>query len=107
MKDKRERQTKWYLPKGHKPSKDKSKKYIVSEIQLRKLFCMRFNPLDFNRDFVKEFIEQNDLAALDREDIFPYCAKNCEVIKELGAGECENVCPIKFKDSPIKDKEAL
>ena len=27
---------------------------------------------------------------------FPYCAKNCEVIKELGAGECESVCPIKF-----------
>lgn len=40
----------------------------------------------------------SDLAALDREDTFPYCAKNCEVIKELGAGECENVCPIKFRE---------
>jgi hypothetical protein len=28
---------------------------------------------------------------------FPYCAKNCKVIKELGAGECESVCPMKFE----------
>ena len=26
---------------------------------------------------------------------FPYCAEHCEVIKKLGAGECENVCPLK------------
>jgi len=27
---------------------------------------------------------------------FPDCAKNCGMIKELGAGECESVCPQKF-----------
>lgn len=29
-------------------------------------------------------------------DNFPHCAKNCKVIKDLGADECENVCPMKF-----------
>lgn len=37
---------------------------------------------------------------------FPYCAKNCEAIKELGAGECENVCPMKFA-KPSMDREEL
>lgn len=29
---------------------------------------------------------------------FPLCSKDCEVIKILGAGECENVCLEKFKE---------
>lgn len=38
------------------------------------------------------------MSNLSKEKIeFPYCAKNCEVIKEFGVGECENVCPMKFK----------
>lgn len=51
----------WYLPSDYKPGKDRSQRYIVSEIQLRKLFALHFNPLDFNRDFVKEFIKQEKL----------------------------------------------
>lgn len=31
-----------------------------------------------------------------KTDKFPKCAKDCEVIKMLGAGECESVCPQKF-----------
>lgn len=33
---------------------------------------------------------------------FPECAKYCRVIEELGAGECENVCPEKFKTEESK-----
>ena len=51
----------WYLPKDYKPSKDRSQRYIISGNQLRMLFCMRFSPLDFNRDYVKEFIEKEKL----------------------------------------------
>jgi hypothetical protein len=29
---------------------------------------------------------------------FPKCTTNCDVIKELGAGECESICPEKFLD---------
>lgn len=29
---------------------------------------------------------------------FPECCKWCRVIEELGAGECENMCPEKFKE---------
>jgi len=28
---------------------------------------------------------------------WPECSIDCECIKHLGAGECENVCPEKFK----------
>ena len=56
--------TKWYLPKGYRASKDTSPRYSVSEIQLRKLFCMKFFPLDFNTDFVKQFIEEEKLEKL-------------------------------------------
>jgi len=31
-----------------------------------------------------------------KKDKFPNCAKNCEAVKMLGAGECESVCPQKF-----------
>jgi hypothetical protein len=57
-----EGETKWSLPKNFKPSIDKSTKYIVSENQLRMLFGIRFNPLNFNRDYVREFIENNELS---------------------------------------------
>jgi len=30
---------------------------------------------------------------------FPDCSKDCEVVKMLGVGECESVCPEKFKKS--------
>jgi len=32
-----------------------------------------------------------------QEKPWPNCSKDCKVVKELGAGECENVCPDKFK----------
>ena len=28
---------------------------------------------------------------------FPDCYKMCELVKELGVGECESICPFKFK----------
>lgn len=28
---------------------------------------------------------------------FPECAKKCQVIERLGAGECESICPHKFE----------
>jgi RNase P subunit RPR2 len=31
---------------------------------------------------------------------FPECSKECEFIKDLGAGECENVCKGKFQAKP-------
>jgi hypothetical protein len=34
---------------------------------------------------------------------FPECAATCSLIKVLGCGECENVCPYKF-DAQGKDK---
>ena len=54
-------ETEWYLPKGYKKGKDKSPKYIVSETQLRQLFCMKYAPLNFNKDYVAEFIEKEEL----------------------------------------------
>ena len=37
---------------------------------------------------------------------FPECATNCEVVKYLGVGECESVCPWKFnlKKEVIKNE---
>lgn len=29
---------------------------------------------------------------------YPECCKYCRIIDELGAEECENVCPEKFKE---------
>jgi len=59
-----EEETKWYLPAGFKPEhQDKSQRYIISELQMRKLFTTFFTVplLDFNRDFVKEFIKKEKL----------------------------------------------
>lgn len=36
---------------------------------------------------------------MDKNTQFPECAKNCEVVKMLGVGECENVCGHKFDTS--------
>ncbi|MFA6570308.1 MAG: hypothetical protein WCT77_03650 [Bacteroidota bacterium] len=36
---------------------------------------------------------------MDKNTPFPECAKNCEVVKMLGAGECESVCGHKFDTS--------
>ena len=36
---------------------------------------------------------------MDKNTPFPECAKNCEVIKMLGVGECESVCGHKFDTS--------
>ena len=33
---------------------------------------------------------------MDKITPFPECAKNCEVVKMLGVGECESVCGHKF-----------
>lgn len=33
---------------------------------------------------------------MDKNTPFPECAKNCEVVKMLGVGECESVCGHKF-----------
>ena len=54
----------WYLPTGFMQEKDNSPKYIVSEIQLRKVFCYQFsaNILNFNKDYVKEFIKDEKLT---------------------------------------------
>lgn len=52
----------WYLPKNFILQKDKSRKYVVSENQLRKLFSMRFALLDFNRDYIREFIKKEKLS---------------------------------------------
>lgn len=29
---------------------------------------------------------------------FPKCYKDCEMVKFLGCGECESVCPWKFEE---------
>ena len=50
----------------------------------------------------KKSIKHNPMKIADD---FPQCSKNCKTIKELGAGECENVCPEKFKK--IADEKAL
>ena len=36
---------------------------------------------------------------MDKNIPFPECAKNCEVVKMLGVGECESVCEHKFDTS--------
>ena len=36
---------------------------------------------------------------MDKNKPFPECAKDCEAIKMLGAGECESVCGHKFDAS--------
>ena len=52
---------------------------------------------------------ESELTALESEILeseqkqrliakFPDCAKGCNILKELGAGECESVCPDKFKE---------
>jgi len=51
----------WYIPKECISDIDNSQKYVISEIQLRKLFYKRFAPLNFNRDWVQEFIESEKL----------------------------------------------
>lgn len=33
---------------------------------------------------------------MDKNVSFPQCANNCEVVKILGVGECENICAHKF-----------
>jgi len=39
--------------------------------------------------------------------VFPKCARNCKILLELGAGECESVCPEKFeKDGTPKKAES-
>ena len=41
--------------------------------------------------------------ASELKDIaFPKCAGNCAAIAHLGAGECENVCPFKFRECKNK-----
>ena len=40
-----------------------------------------------------------NICAMDKNTPFPECAKNCEVIKMLGVGECESVCGHKFDTS--------
>lgn len=43
-----------------------------------------------------------------REDMFPKCSSDCEIVKMLGAGECESVCPQKFdKDGKPLNKLAV
>lgn len=38
------------------------------------------------------------MKANELKDVpFPDCCKECEVLPLLGAGECESVCPEKFK----------
>lgn len=38
---------------------------------------------------------------------YPLCAECCSIIKELGAGECENVCPKRFKKDKEKTKKGF
>lgn len=39
---------------------------------------------------------------------FPACYGDCEIVKLLGVGECESVCPDKIKeyDAMLKAREA-
>lgn len=61
-------ETLWFLPDDYEEGEDESPRYIVSEIELRKLFCMKFAPLDHNRDFVMEFIEEEKLKEVKEDD---------------------------------------
>ncbi len=31
---------------------------------------------------------------------FPQCSAECSTVRELGLGECESVCPFKFRKAP-------
>ena len=39
----------------------------------------------------------NKLNKYIKQIPFPECCKWCRIIEELGAGECEYVCPERFK----------
>ena len=59
-----ENYSEWYLLKDLEFLKETSTKYIVSDMQLRRLFCMKYAPLDFNKDYVQEFIEREKLKKM-------------------------------------------
>ena len=44
---------------------------------------------------------------MNTKDKFPDCSKDCEAVKMLGVGECESVCPDKFKKFTNKMKKIL
>lgn len=50
----------------------------------------------------------HDFPARELTNIsFPLCHKRCAAVRYLGVGECENVCPKKFRitDEPPKKGE--
>jgi len=66
----------------------------------------RFEIVLLNRTYGKcvfgfDEVEETHIIGDDYSDIrilsFPECSVKCKVIKVLGAGECESVCPEKFK----------
>jgi len=48
--------------------------------------------MELEGDMAKRGIDE-----MNRNVSFPECAKTCEIVLELGVGECESVCPEKFR----------
>jgi len=38
----------------------------------------------------------NKNKTMAKSDEFPKCTKDCEIVRVLGVGECDSVCPQKF-----------
>ena len=56
-----------------------------------------FSAYKNGEDFTREFLE-DEKKEKRRELPFPECFKYCLAVELLGVGECENVCPEKFKE---------